>query len=143
MRARARDVFAALVDAVVAPAPPLPPLDRDGAPAYLDRLLAASPRPNAIGLVAALLALDLAPVAARRAGCARRRFRRLSADERRAVLGALEAGRAAPLVQALRGLAHFAYYGEDEAARALGYDADAVLARAAAARRRSASALVA
>jgi hypothetical protein len=35
-----------------------------------------------------------------------------------------------PLVQALRGLAHLAYYGEDEAALALGYDADAVLARA-------------
>jgi hypothetical protein len=125
MTARARDVFAALIDAVVAPAPPLPALTPGGAPRYLDRLLAASPRLNAIGLVAALLALDAAPLAR-----AHGRFRCLDAERRRAVLAHLERTPARPLAQALRALAHLAYYGEDAAARALGYDADAVLARA-------------
>ena len=124
MRVRARDVFAALIDAAVMPAPPLPRLSRDGAPAFLDRLLDASPRPNAAGLVAALLALDAAGL---RRGA---RFRALSAEDRRLDLDRLEAGPARPLVQALRGLAQLAYYGEDPAARAVGYDADAVLARA-------------
>jgi hypothetical protein len=131
---RARDVFAALIDAVVAPGPPLPPLRPAGAPAYLDRVLAASPRLNAIGLVVALLALDAAGLVAGGA-----RFRRLDADRRRALLARLERGSAAPLVQALRALAALAYYGEDEAARTLGYDADAVLERARAARARRAA----
>lgn len=123
MRARARDVFAALIDAAVMPGPPLPPLRPDGAPAFLDRLLERSPRPNAAGLVAALLALDALPAVAGWGG----RFRTLDAAARRRLLDRLDH---VPLVKALRGLAHLAYYGEDAAARALGYDADAVLARA-------------
>jgi hypothetical protein len=113
-------VFAALIDAAVMPGPPLPPLTPDGAPAFLHRLLDRSPRLNAAGLVAALLALDAATLP-------RGRFRTLPAGGRRAALDRLERF---PLTQALRGLAHMAYYGEDDAARALGYDADAVLARA-------------
>jgi hypothetical protein len=130
MRARARDVFAALIDAVVLPGPPLPPLRPGGAPTYLDRVLAASPRLNAAGLVAGLLFLDAAGLPA---GA---RFRRFDAARRRAVLARLERAATRPLVQALRALAAMAYYGEDEAARALGYDADAVLDRARAARTR-------
>jgi len=120
---RARDVFAALIDAVVLPGPPLPALAPDGAPAFLDRLLDRSPRPNAAGLVAALLALDALPLVLGRGA----RFRALDGDARRALLDRFER---VPVMQALRGLAHLAYYGEDAAARALGYDADAVLARA-------------
>lgn len=129
MRARARDAFAALVDAVVAPRPPLPPVAPAGAPAFFDRLLAASPRANAAGLVAALLALDA--IALPLAG---RRFRALDGDARRAVLDRIERSPLRPLVQALRGVAHLAYYGEDDAARVLGYHPDAVLDRATAAR---------
>jgi hypothetical protein len=121
LRARARDVFAALIDAAVMPGPPLPPLTPDGAPAFLDTLLDRSPRLNAAGLTAALLVLDALPLAR---GA---RFRALDADARRAVLDGLDR---LPVMQALRGLAHLAYYGEDAAARALGYDADAVLERA-------------
>jgi hypothetical protein len=122
LRARARDVFAALIDAAVMPGPPLPALTPDGAPAFLDRLLDRSPRPNAAGLVAALLVLDALPRAT-----GHRRFRRLDAAARRALLDRIEPF---PVTQALRGLAQLAYYGEDEAARVLGYDADAVLRRA-------------
>jgi hypothetical protein len=122
LRARARDVFAALIDAAVVPGPPLPALTRDGAPAFLDRLLVASPRANAAGLVGALLLLDAVSLPLTGA-----RFRRLSAERRRALLDRADRW---PPVQALRGLAHLAYYGEDAAALALGYDADAVLARA-------------
>jgi hypothetical protein len=116
-------VFAALIDAAVMPGPPLPPLTPGGAPAFLDRLLDRSPKLNAAGITGALLVLDAVPLALG-AGA---RFRRLDADARRAVLDRFER---VPLTQALRGLAHLAYYGEDEAARALGYDADAVLRRA-------------
>jgi hypothetical protein len=114
-------VFAALIDAVVMPGPPLPALRPDGAPAFLDTLLDRSPKLNAAGLIGALLALDALPLASGT------RFRRLDRDGRRAVLDGIERF---PVTQALRGLASLAYYGEDEAARALGYDADAVLARA-------------
>jgi hypothetical protein len=114
-------VFAALIDAAVMPGPPLPPLTPDGAPAFLDRLLDRSPKLNAAGITGALLALDALPLPR---GA---RFRRLDADARRALLDRLDRF---PVTQALRGLAFLAYYGEDEAARALGYDADAVLARA-------------
>ncbi|WP_259315371.1 hypothetical protein [Capillimicrobium parvum] len=134
--ARARDVFAALIDAVVAPVPPLPPLRAGGASAFLERVIAASPRANAAALVVALLALDAVPLATGGA-----RFRRLAPERRRAVLDRLARTPAAPAVQALQALAQMAYYGEDDAARAVGYDADAVLARAAVARaRRSAAA---
>jgi hypothetical protein len=128
--ARALDTFAALMDAVVAPRAPLPAIEPGAAPAYLDRLLTASPRLNAAGMVAALLALDALPLALGSS----RRFRALGGDERRAVLARVERSPARPVLQALRGLAHLAYYGEDRAALVLGYDADAVLARAAAAR---------
>lgn len=131
LHARARDVFAALIDTVAAPAPPLPPLRPAGAPAFLDRALGAAPRLNALALRAALLALDAAPLPAHRT-----RFRRLGPRERRAVLDALERSAARPAVVALRSLALLAYYGEDEAARAVGYDAGAVVARAAEARAR-------
>jgi hypothetical protein len=122
LRARARDVFAALIDAAVVPGPPLPALTRDGAPAFLDRVLAASPPANAVALVGALLALDAATLP-----LAGARFRRLPAERRRSLLDRADRW---PPVQALRGLAHLAYYGEDAAALALGYDADAVLVRA-------------
>jgi hypothetical protein len=121
LRARARDVFAALIDAVVVPGAPLPALTPDGAPAFLDRLLDRSPRLNAAGITGALLLLDALPLTR---GA---RFRTLDADARRALLDRIERF---PVTQALRGLAHLAYYGEDETARALGYDADAVLQRA-------------
>lgn len=123
LRARARDVFAALIDAAVMPGPPLPALTPDGAPAFLDRLLARSPKLNAAGLTGALLVLDALPLAIGLGA----RFRALDADARRDLLDRTERF---PLTQALRGLAHLAYYGEDEAARVLGYDADAVLRRA-------------
>jgi len=123
--ARERDVFACLADTVVAPAPPLPPVRRTDALAFLDRYLAASPARNRHGLRAALIALDAGP----RAFGFGARLRVLPREQRVAYLDRLEATHARPLVYALRALAQLAYYGDREAALTIGYDADANVAR--------------
>jgi hypothetical protein len=78
-----------------------------------------------------LLAIELAPLALG-AGA---RLRRLPREQRARVLARLARHRAGgAALQALRGLAHLNYYGDDAVMRGLGYDADAVVARAAALR---------
>jgi hypothetical protein len=127
---REASIFAAIADAFVAPAPPLPPV-RDTDTAFaLDANLRAAPAANRAGLRAALLALELAPLALGYG----RRLRRLDPVQRAAALERVERGPLAGLVKGLRTLAHLSYYGDPHVLRLLGYDADAVVARAAALR---------
>jgi len=124
---RELSIFACVTDVVVAPAPPLPAVrDTDAAPAFA-RSLEAAPRPNAFALRAALLGLELAPVAMGFGA----RLRRLAPAEREQALARLDSGPFAPLLKAVRSLAHLHYYGDDGVMRILGYDPDSVLARAA------------
>jgi hypothetical protein len=77
-----------------------------------------------------VVALELAPLLT-----SGRRLRRLSPAARAAALDRIERTAAgAGLVKAVRGIAHLSYYGDDRVMRLLGYDADAVVARAAAVR---------
>jgi hypothetical protein len=125
---REASIFACLTDAVVAPRAPLPPVAATDAALALDASLATGPRVNALALRAALLALELGP----RALGFGARLRRLTPARRAAYLARLD--RAAPtagVMKALRGVAHLHYYGDLAVLRLLGYDPDAVVARAA------------
>jgi len=97
-----RRAFEAFTTAVVAPAPPLPPVRATDAAEAFAATLAASPPLNRLGLRAGMLA---AGVAARRTPHH-------------------------PALKPLRALAHFHYYGDPRVMELLGYDADAVVARA-------------
>ena len=96
MSRRERDIFTCLVDTVVAPAPPLPPVRETDAVAGFERWLAAGPRANRVAIRGLLLALGAA------------RLRRRTAPERIAIL------RRAPreLVEPLRAIAAMSYYGD-------------------------------
>lgn len=102
MSRRERDIFACLVDTVVAPAPPLPPVSRTDTVEAFERWLAAGPRLNRIALRALLLAL----------GAARLRARPSREDRVRLL-------RRAPrdLVEPLRAIAAMSYYGDAEVSR--------------------------
>lgn len=125
MTRREADIFVCLTDAVVAPAGPLPQVRATDAVAAFERYLRQSPRLNAIGLRAALLALELGP---RVLGFGAR-MRALAPAARDAYLERLEGGAlGAPLI-ALRSLAHVSYYGDEHVLRLLGYDPAANVAR--------------
>jgi hypothetical protein len=129
--AREANVFACLVEAVVAPAAPLPALARTDAVAFLDGYLAASPAVNRAGLRALLHALEVGPRALRFGG----RFRQLDPAARASYLARLQRTPAGRGFQALEAVAKLAYYGDDGAMRTLGYDPDAVVERGRALRR--------
>ncbi len=124
---REASIFACVCDTVVAPGTHLPQVkDTDAAFAY-DRTLAASPQPNRAGIRAMFLALELSPLLLGR----RHRLRTLSPEQRTQVLRRLErTPPGAALLKAARGIAHICYYGDKDVMRGLGYDPDAVLARA-------------
>jgi hypothetical protein len=128
---REASIFACLCDAVVAPRPPLPAVrDTDAAPAFAASL-AQAPRLNRLALRAGLLALEVAPLALGFGA----RLRRLAPPERAAALARLDRrAPVAPLLEALRGMAHLSYYGDLRVLNALGYDPEAIVARAAALR---------
>ena len=127
MSGRELSIFACVTDTVVAPVPPLPAVhDTDAAPAFA-RSLEAAPVLNAMALRAALLLLELAPLALGFGA----RLRRLAPADRERALARLDHGPLAPLLKAVRSLAHLHYYGDAGVMRLLGYDPDAVLARAA------------
>jgi hypothetical protein len=124
---RELSIFACVTDVVVAPVAPLPPVcETDAAPAFA-RSLAAGPRLNALALRAALLLLELAPLALGFGA----RLRRLTPADRERALVRLDHGMLAPLLKAVRSLAHLHYYGDLGVMRLLGYDPEAVVARAA------------
>ena len=97
MRAREARAAAALVDAVAAPEPPLPPVGRTDAVASFATWLAYAPRPNRIALRTALLALAAA-------GFPRR--------DRTARLALLRRLGHSPLAEGLRATAAVSYYGD-------------------------------
>jgi hypothetical protein len=128
---REASIFACLCDAVVAPLPPLPAVRATDAVAAFDASLARAPRLNRLALRAALLLLEVAP----RALGFGSRMRRLTPPQRAAALARLDrCGPVAPMLKALRGMAHLSYYGDLRVLNELGYDPDAVVLRAAALR---------
>jgi hypothetical protein len=127
MTGRELSIFACLTDVVVAPVTPLPPVWRTDAALSFARSLESVPGLNRAGLRAALLLVEVAPLALGFGS----RLRRLEPAERERALARLEAGPLAPLLKALRSLAHLHYYGDLEVMRLLGYDPEAVVARAA------------
>ena len=108
MRAREVRAAAALVDAVAAPEPPLPPVAETDAVASFATWLAYAPRPNRALLRAALLALAAA-------GFPRR--------DRAARLALLRRLGHSPLAEGLRATAAVSYYGDAGVLRALGHGA--------------------
>lgn len=120
---REASIFACLCDTVVAPEPFLPAVrDTDAVPSF-ERLLAASPRLNSIGLRALLYVVELAP----RMSGAGGRLRRLDRNARTRFVERATSSRMAPvreLARALRSVALLSYYGDDGVMRTLGYDAD-------------------
>ncbi len=129
MRARETATLVALVDAVVAPEPPLPAVSDTDAPVAFAAWLAGAPRLNRVGVRAALAALELAPL--------RSRFSALPRAARLDVLRGLErrAATRGP-AEALRSAAAVTYYGDEGVLRALGHDPAARVREARASRRR-------
>lgn len=125
---REASIFACLTDAVVAPAPVLPPVRETDAVAFFDRWMSRSPRLNRTGLRVLLFAIELGPLVTGR----RARLRRLSAAERVRYLRGLEQAPQPPLRQLMKlvkGIAFLSYYGDDGIMLRLGYDADANVRR--------------
>ena len=96
MTGRERAAFARIVDSVVAPAPPLPPVSGTDAVASFDRLLAASPALHRLGLRLAVIAIG-----------------RIPREQRAGVLKRIDP---------IRATAAMAYYGDARVQRLLGYD---------------------
>jgi len=125
---REASIFACLVDTVAAPEPLLPPVSRTDAAFFFDRWLAASPKPNAIGLRALLWVLELAPLILGYGA----RFRRLAEADRVRYFHAIEHSRRPQVRQVaklIQGMAFLSYYGDDQIMRRIGYDPDANLRR--------------
>ena len=119
-------VVEALCAAVVAPAPPLPPVAATDAVPAFGRLVAAGPPLHRAAIAVALVLLDLAPLALGERG----RLRGLPPARRDAVVRRLERSACGAAVRPLRALLHLAYCGDLDVLRLLGYDPSAVLARA-------------
>jgi hypothetical protein len=97
-----RRTFAAVVDAVCAPEPPLPPVADTDAVAAFEHWMSTAPAPNRVAVRAALLGLT---------AC---RFRdRPRLRRTRWVSGAL--------AEPLRAAAAISYYGDREVSRVVGY----------------------
>lgn len=96
MSRRERDIFACLVDAVCAPAPPLPAVAGTDAVDSFERWVAAAPRANRLALRALLLGLGAAGL------------RRRPPPRRLALLRRLPR----PLAEPLRAAAALSYYGD-------------------------------
>jgi hypothetical protein len=119
-------VLGCLLEVVVAPAGDLPPPRRTDAVAAFDRMLAHLPALNRAGLRGLLWALELGPLLE----LPRRRLTRLSPARRVAYVGRFERGPAGRAAEALVTLVKLAYYGDVGVMAGLGYDPQAVVARA-------------
>jgi hypothetical protein len=125
---REASIFACLIDAVVDPAPPLPPVWETDAVLFLDRWLARSPQPQRSGLRVLLYLTEVGPLLVG----FRRRMRRLAPEQRLRYVRRLERAPLAPVRQIsklVNGMATLAYYGDDAVMALLGYDADTNVAR--------------
>ncbi len=122
---REANIFACLVDAVVAPGDGLPELRRTDAVEFLGGYLDAAPAANRIGVRAMLHALEVGPLLLGYGA----RLRRLPLARRVAFLDAVARSPAAIALQAVEALAKLAYYGDLGVMNGLGYDPAAVVAR--------------
>src|SRR5439155_12192521 len=95
---REASIFACLVDTVAAPEPLLPPVAQTDCALFFDRWMAASPRLNARGMRALLLAIEVLPLALGH----RHRFRRLGPGERARFVAKLEHSRQRQLRQLVK-----------------------------------------
>lgn len=131
LRGREAAVFTCFTDVVVAPAGDLPAVVDTDALEALEAQLRAAPAVNRLAIRGMLLAVETGPrLLGHRAG-----LRALAREDRVAAVAGMQRHAAlAPVVKALQGLAHLSYYGDDRVMRHLGYDADAVVARATALR---------
>ena len=122
---RETNIFACVVDTVVAPGGGLPELGRTDAVEFLDGYLAAAPAANRIGLRAMLHALEVGPLLFGYGA----RLRRLPLSRRLAFLDAVQRTPAGMALQPVEALAKLAYYGDLGVMRELGYDPEAVVGR--------------
>ena len=106
MRRREARAVEALVDAVAAPRPPLPPVAETDAVASFATWIALAPQPNRALLHVALGALVLA---------------RLGRRDRAGRLALLRRLGGSPLAEGLRATAAVSYYGDAGVLRALGH----------------------
>jgi hypothetical protein len=128
---REASIFACVADVYVDPGPSLPAVAATDAAFAFDRALAAGPSLNRVALRAAMLVLELAPLAMGYG----HRLRRLPRAQRTKALMTLDrTGPLAPLMKAIRATAQLSYYGDEGVLRRLGYDASGVVARGAAIR---------
>jgi hypothetical protein len=110
---REASIFAAVIDAVVDPEPPLPPVAKTDAVAAFERWLAAAPPLNRAALRALLYVAEVAPRIQEGA-----RLRALPRDARLRALRRLGAP-----AEALRSAAAGCYWGDAGALRAIGVGA--------------------
>jgi len=132
---REASIFACLADTVVAPEPLLPPVRDTDAVAFFDRMMRRAPRVNRIALRMLLYALETGP---RLLGFGAR-MRSLTPEQRAEYLRAIEQNRLPQLRQLgklMQGFGQLAYYGDDRIMLAIGYDAEANVARGRALRER-------
>ena len=125
---REASIFACFTDAVVAPEPVLPAVRNTDAVTFFDDWMARSPRLNRTGMRALLYALELSPFLTG----ARTRLRRLDREARTRWLERIESAPRAEVklvFKLLKGAAQLSYWGDDRLMKAVGYDADANVAR--------------
>jgi hypothetical protein len=127
-------VFASITEAYCRPAPTFPPVSRTDAVAFIDAFAARSRALNRVGFRLILWAVELAPLV-RGYGAS---FTRLAADQQAQFVRALDRSRWQLLqvgFRLLKTLALMSYYGDRDVLRAIGYDAEANVARGRALRR--------
>ena len=125
---REASIFASVVDAVVAPAPPLPPVARTDAVQFFDDWMGRSPRLNRLGLRALLYAAELGPLLLGFGA----RMRRLDAPTRRRYIETVDSSRylrVRLVADLVKKVASLCYYGDDAVMRRVGYDAERNLRR--------------
>ena len=133
LKPREAAIFAALTDAYCAPAAFLRPVGESDAVAFADQLAVSAPKVNRIGFRVILRVVDVAPLLRGY----RKRFRGLRREQRDQFLHGLDSSRwfiVRTTGRLLKTITLMSYYGDAEVTRALGYDPDANLARARAAR---------
>lgn len=125
---REASIFAALCEVFVDPAAPLPDVRDTDAAFALDANLAVAPPLNRIGLRVVIHMLELTPLALGYGA----RMRRLDRATRTAAIERLAANAVLrPLIEGVRTVSHLCYYGDVGVMRALGYDPQVVVDRAA------------
>jgi hypothetical protein len=116
--ARCGRALEALIDAIVAPPPSLPPVAETDALDAFHAYLTSSPPAVRVGFRAALVLLEPAPfvLGFQRPWCQLGRARRVQ------LLDRLASTKLAPLIAALRMVCAICYHGDERVLAALGYD---------------------